>query len=271
MSGSPKRLIEVNFPLREVSEQSVREKNIRHGHISTLHIWWARRPLAASRATALAALLPDPGDDAKRKELLELVRDIAPWEVVSKDTPQNRALLERARKLILEANGGKPPKVLDCFAGGAEGVRRAGEVQRCQLHRRRKVKARLPRGCCADDERQLRNGHAMASYEEAKAALGKCSGNWSASTPAPHGGLEEGIEETLTLHRLGVGSLLRRSLSTTNILESCVSTVRHMVRNVKRWQGGDHIARRTAAGMREAEKKFRKMKGYRELRELAES
>ena len=50
------RLIEVDFPLREVSEHSVREKNIRHGHISTLHIWWARRPLAASRATALAAL-----------------------------------------------------------------------------------------------------------------------------------------------------------------------------------------------------------------------
>ncbi len=118
MTDFPKRLIEVAFPLREVSEQSVREKNIRHGHISTLHIWWARRPLAASRATALAALLPDPGDDVRRKELLELIRDISPWEVVSKDTPQNRALLEKARKLILEANGGKPPKVLDCFAGG---------------------------------------------------------------------------------------------------------------------------------------------------------
>jgi putative DNA methylase len=118
MSEVPKRLIEVNFPLKEVSEQSVREKNIRHGHISTLHIWWARRPLAASRATALAALLPDPGDEAKRQELLELVRDIAPWEVVSKDTPQNQALLEKARKLIREANNGKPPKVLDCFAGG---------------------------------------------------------------------------------------------------------------------------------------------------------
>ncbi len=116
MSEVKKRLIEVNFPLREVSEQSVREKNIRHGHISTMHIWWARRPLAASRATALAALLPD--DPAKREEYLQLIRDIAPWEVVSKDTPQNRTLLERARKLILEANGEKPPKVLDCFAGG---------------------------------------------------------------------------------------------------------------------------------------------------------
>jgi adenine-specific DNA methylase len=118
MSEGPKRLIEVNFPLREVSEDSVREKNIRHGHISTLHIWWARRPLAASRATALAALLPDPGEGAKRDRLLELIKDISPWEVDSKDTPQSRELLEQARKLILEAHGGNPPKVLDCFAGG---------------------------------------------------------------------------------------------------------------------------------------------------------
>jgi adenine-specific DNA methylase len=74
------RLIEADFPLRKVSEESVREKNIRHGHISTLHIWWARRPLAASRATALAALLPD--DPSLRQALLRLVRDLAPWKGV---------------------------------------------------------------------------------------------------------------------------------------------------------------------------------------------
>ena len=111
-----KRLIEANFPLKDVSEDSVREKNIRQGHISTLHIWWARRPLSASRATALAALLPDY--PSTREEFLRLVKDISPWEVVSTDTPQSRALLDRARKLILDANGGKPARVLDCFAGG---------------------------------------------------------------------------------------------------------------------------------------------------------
>jgi putative DNA methylase len=117
MSDAPKkRLIEVNFPLKEVSENSVREKNIRQGHISTLHVWWARRPLAASRATALAALLPDNPD--KREEYIQLVRDISPWEVVSKDTQQNLTLLKRARDLIREANGDRAPKVLDCFAGG---------------------------------------------------------------------------------------------------------------------------------------------------------
>ncbi len=113
--SADRRLIEVDFPIGPVSRESVREKNIRHGHISTFHIWWARRPLAASRATALAALLPDPGDPRERQRLLDLVRDIAPWEVVKDgDTP----IVERARELVREACGGRPPRVLDCFAGG---------------------------------------------------------------------------------------------------------------------------------------------------------
>jgi putative DNA methylase len=113
MNPTKPRLIEADFPLRTVSEESVREKNIRHGHISTLHIWWARRPLAASRATALAALLPD--EPGQREELLALVRDIAPWEVVANG---NAPQIEKARRLIREAFGGRAPRVLDPFAGG---------------------------------------------------------------------------------------------------------------------------------------------------------
>lgn len=107
------RLIEADFPLRKVSEESVREKNIRLGHISTLHIWWARRPLAASRATALAALLPD--DPKRQEELLSLVREIAPWKVVSNG---NAPQVEKVRERIREAFGGRAPRVLDPFAGG---------------------------------------------------------------------------------------------------------------------------------------------------------
>jgi putative DNA methylase len=113
--ASQRRLIEVDFPIGPVSRESVREKNIRHGHISTLHIWWARRPLAASRATALAALLPDPGDPGQRQRLLDLVRDIAPWEVVKDGDSE---LVRRARELVRQAHDGRPPRVLDCFAGG---------------------------------------------------------------------------------------------------------------------------------------------------------
>src|SRR3989304_7803022 len=56
------RLIEVVLPIREISAESVRDKSLRHGHISTLHLWWARRPLAASRAVVFASLVPDPDD-----------------------------------------------------------------------------------------------------------------------------------------------------------------------------------------------------------------
>ncbi len=64
-----RRLIEETFPLKKVSEDSKHENNVRHGHISTLHIWPARRPLAACRAAIIAALLPDPGDEQSRHEL----------------------------------------------------------------------------------------------------------------------------------------------------------------------------------------------------------
>ena len=70
MNDKP-RLIEHAFPLKQASLDSVHKKNVRHGHISTLHIWPARRPLAACRPALIATLLPDPGDSEKRKELVE--------------------------------------------------------------------------------------------------------------------------------------------------------------------------------------------------------
>ena len=108
-----KRFIEETFPVKEVSAESAREKNIRHGHISTLHIWWARRPLAASRATAYAALTPPSKDIDEWSQKRDFIRDLSKWE-----NSLNPSLIERARKEILEANGGVPPKVLDLFGGG---------------------------------------------------------------------------------------------------------------------------------------------------------
>jgi putative DNA methylase len=150
-----KRLIEVALPLKEVSEQSAREKSIRHGHISTLHIWWARRPLAACRAVVFASLIPDPDDPECPESFRELIRELlgpgeykeqfAPKNVYGagiEDTPRNRCLefikylvrwensnkpeyIEPARKLIALAHkflhphaDGDAPKVLDPFAGG---------------------------------------------------------------------------------------------------------------------------------------------------------
>ena len=129
------RLIEAAFPLRQVSLDSVHEKNVRHGHISTLHIWPARRPLAASRATLLAALLRDPGSADGRRELLRRMAGRVE-EVPGRDgdrrketqggilhwgregEPEGAEEIERLRADIREVFGGRAPRVLDPFAGG---------------------------------------------------------------------------------------------------------------------------------------------------------
>ena len=108
-----KTFIEYDFPVKEVSEHSAREKSIRHGHISTLHIWWARRPLAASRATIYASLVPAPIDEKEREEHSKFIAELSKWE-----NSNNKELIEKARQDILDANDGVPPKVLDPFAGG---------------------------------------------------------------------------------------------------------------------------------------------------------
>lgn len=121
-----KRLIEEAFPLKQASIDSVHEKNVRHGHISTLHIWPARRPLAASRAALIAALLPDPGDVPKREALLSQIggRTV---EVKGKAETLGGILhwgreessdLLKFRDEIRKSYGGNAPHVLDMFAGG---------------------------------------------------------------------------------------------------------------------------------------------------------
>ncbi len=138
MTPNDKRLIEVAFPLKQVSLDSVHEKNVRHGHISTLYIWPARRPLAASRAALIATLLADPGDPKQRQEILErmagrVVEKIERKKVggrvvekVKEETVggilhwgrENDPDLAWFRDEIRKAYGGRAPKVLDPFAGG---------------------------------------------------------------------------------------------------------------------------------------------------------
>ncbi|MDO8836054.1 MAG: DUF1156 domain-containing protein [Vicinamibacterales bacterium] len=135
------RLIEVAFPLEQTSIDAVHEKSVRHGHISTLHIWPARRPLAACRAALIATLLPDPGTPEKRRELCEriggrvekvLMRKPGPGgrseERIVKQTrggilhwgreSENKADLDFFRDEIRKAYNGRAPRVLDPFAGG---------------------------------------------------------------------------------------------------------------------------------------------------------
>ena len=140
-----KRLAEIDFPIAEVSKHAAREKSIRHGHPSTLHLWWARRPLASSRAVLMALLLPDPcdehcpeafkkkarrillgmhgrpqgwtatiePDEGLRRIILQFIADFANWDNAAKC-----AYLDVSRALVRAAHGEEPPLVVDPFAGG---------------------------------------------------------------------------------------------------------------------------------------------------------
>lgn len=132
-----KKLIEVALPLDAINAASAREKSIRHGHPSTLHLWWARRPLATARAILFAQLVDDPdgesappqfvdacralprgkhatAEDTPRHRLFDFIGELVQWENTT-----NEDVLRRARELILLATDGNPPPVLDPFSGGA--------------------------------------------------------------------------------------------------------------------------------------------------------
>jgi putative DNA methylase len=119
-----RKLIEVALPLEAINVASAREKSIRHGHPSTLHIWWARRPLAACRAVLFASLVDDPSADParfptpksqedERRRLFDIIERLVVWENTTNET-----VLEEARIEIRRSTGGNPPAVLDPFCGG---------------------------------------------------------------------------------------------------------------------------------------------------------
>lgn len=125
-----RRLIEVAFPLERVSEYARKDPYLGPPHPQTLHRWWARRPLPACRAFIYASLVDDPETDQERKALLAEVADLASWDAVRKPDRVVRArseggsgltgaqLLDKARRRILECNGGVAPRLMDPFAGG---------------------------------------------------------------------------------------------------------------------------------------------------------
>ncbi|MBM0123460.1 DUF1156 domain-containing protein [Pimelobacter simplex] len=119
-----RKLIEVALPLEAINRESAREKSIRHGHPSTLHLWWARRPLAAARAVIFAQLIDDPVSDpvsfpteeaqrVERERLHGIIERLVAWESV-----RDEHVLAEARAEILRSTGGELPAVLDPFAGG---------------------------------------------------------------------------------------------------------------------------------------------------------
>src|SRR5215831_4346468 len=124
MTISRQKLIEVALPLEAINKASARVKSIRYGHPSTLHLWWARRPLAACRAVLFASLVDDPSahpeqfpteeaQEAERQRLFRLIEELVQWE-----NSNNERVLQAARAEILKSTDGQPPPVYDPFCGG---------------------------------------------------------------------------------------------------------------------------------------------------------
>ena len=119
-----KKLIEVALPLEKINAESAREKSIRHGHPSTLHLWWARRPLAAARAVIWSSLIDDPSShpelfpteeeqNKERQRLFRILENLVVWE-----NSNNNAILGLAKAEVLKSTDNNPPALLDPFAGG---------------------------------------------------------------------------------------------------------------------------------------------------------
>lgn len=138
-------------------------------------------------------------------------------------------------------------------------------IQRCQVHKLRNVKEHLSGGHQIEASRRIRAAYAMTDYGKALQSL-KTTVRWlQRINPSAARSLEEGMEETLTVIRLGLPDILRKTLSNTNCIENCISGTKRRTRNVKRWRDGAMIERWVGCSLLEVEKRFRRIRGYKKI------
>jgi putative transposase len=151
------------------------------------------------------------------------------------------------------------------FAGVKHAAGKAAIIQRCQVHKIRNVIGHLTEEHCGHVRQKMHCAYAMREHSEARRGLDLLLRELMHLNPSAARSLEEGMEETLAIHRLRVGPLLRTSLASTNVIESAFSTVETVCRNVKRWQGGDQYLRWVGSGLLYAESRWNRVHGYREI------
>ena len=142
---------------------------------------------------------------------------------------------------------------------------RAAAIQRCQVHKARNIMERLPKSMHASVRRVLRQAWEMDDADKAEKLLRNLAQRLERDWPGVSGSILEGIDEMLTVTRLGLPAELRRSLACTNIIENVMGTVRRVCRNVKYWRSASMALRWTAAAMQEAAKGFRRLKAHKQL------
>lgn len=141
----------------------------------------------------------------------------------------------------------------------------AAPIQRCQVHKRRNVLDHVTDEDKPEVARRLNAAYALEDYAAAKEALDGLHRELMHLNPSAARSLAEGLEETLTVHRLHVPTQLRMTMSNTNVIESAFAIVERVCLNVKRWHGGDQRERWVGSGLLVAEKQFRRVKGYRQI------
>jgi putative transposase len=193
------------------------------------------------------------------------------WEGSTENATVATALLSD-----LVERGLDPEQGMLFVLDGSKALRKAvrsvfGEVpvQRCIRHKERNVMRHLPERDRPAIKARLRRAWAETDYHRALEQLQRLSDELEHTHPGAAGSLREGMEETLTVIRLGIKGKLKRTLESTNPAESMIDTVRTTQRNVKNWSSGEMGLRWTSAGMLEAEKQFRKVIGYLDLPRLA--
>jgi transposase-like protein len=145
---------------------------------------------------------------------------------------------------------------------------RCAVIQRCQVHKKRNVKAHLAEKYHAELEQRLSEAYSETDYRRARMMLFDTLRWLARISPDAAKSLEEGMDETLTLVRLGVPATLRRTLSSTNAVESALSTVQRLTSRVKSWRPGNMRLRWCAAGLRRAQERFNRVGGYRQIPQL---
>jgi transposase-like protein len=141
-------------------------------------------------------------------------------------------------------------------------------IQRCQVHKRRNVLDHLTEEQKPAVAKGLNAAYALEDYGAAKQALNLLHRDLMDLNPSAARSLAEGMEETLTVHRLHLPIQLRKTMASTNVIESAFSTVEQVCKNVKRWHGGDQRERWVGSGLLVAEKQFRRVQGYKQIPNL---
>src|SRR5215218_1958854 len=141
----------------------------------------------------------------------------------------------------------------------------AAAIQRCQIHKARNIMERLPKSLHASVRQVLRQAWELDDPDKAEKLIRNLARRLERDWSGVAGSILEGIEEILTVTRLGLPQQLRRSLACTNIVENMMATVRRVCRNVKRWRSASMALRWTAAAMQEAAKGFRRLKAHKQL------